>query len=270
MKGMPHLTKETGELLRSAGSAVPERTRFCPDDASIAEYFEGLGDEREADGLTHHLSGCGYCQHRIGMMARIDGEADKTELPEHLVAMAKQMVGRNLQPGSTSVTAPRDTRQLSGVGRRVPMWATAAVMVLVLTIVLERPELSSPEAIGAPDQDIPDSRPDTDQPMRQLRSVSNEVQGPRVLSPERGRMVDPSSLTVRWTTVEGTLYYDFYLLSDAGDLLVKERLTATQWSSGQPFELKPGAEYFIRVDSFLPDGNTVSSEHVDFKVGGGG
>jgi hypothetical protein len=270
MIGKPHLTRTTEELLRSTSVAIPERTRFCPDDVSITDYFEGLTHDRATEGVEHHLSACIYCQHRIGMMARLDIEAEETGLPEDLVATVKQLVGQFTNPDSTLVTTTRGGAANSRITRRVSLWATAAVMILALAVVLERPEIGSPGIIEAPGQAFPDGQPGMQRGTRQVRSVSNEFHGPRVLSPERGGMVDPSSLIVRWTKVEGTLYYDIYLLSDAGDLLVKERLTETQWSSAQPVDLEPGGEYFIRVDSFLADGSTVSSDHVDFKIEGGG
>jgi len=241
--------KQIISLLRENASEVPERTPFCPDEQEIIEYYENHLAEQDHQCVHRHLVECGFCRSRLGVLARLTADTADSKIPETLLAEAKQLAGS--QPQSSG-------------WRLAPAWASAAVVVLALAMLIGNwPGLRNdpdfaPESLPLPIEVADDAR--------QLRNVSPAIVRPRVLSPLDGASIHPAGLQVRWTATPGTLFYDVYVLSDAGDLLVKERLTGTQWDAAQTLTLAPGSKYFVRVEAHLQDAGTANSGHVIFKV----
>jgi hypothetical protein len=96
--------------------------------------------------------------------------------------------------------------------------------------------------------------------------TSAPAPGLRVLSPGAESAVDAQRLSFRWTEVPGTPYYDVRILTDAGDVVVQERVTGTTWQPSTPLPLQPGAEYFVHVDAYPSGARAESSDHVPFRV----
>ena len=237
-------------LLRENASSVPDRTAFCPDDQKIVEYYENHLGEQDRECLQRHLVECGFCRSRLGVLARLSADTADSKVPETLLAGAKQLAGSQSQ---------------SSGWRLAPAWASAAVVVLALTMLIG----TWPGLWSGPDS-APESLPlplEAADAARQLRNLPPDIVRPQVLSPLDGASIPPAGLQVRWTAMPGALFYDVFVLSDAGDLLVKERLTGTLWKAAQTLTLAPGSEYFVRVEAHLPDASTANSEHVIFKVG---
>ena len=229
------------ELLGLQSSPMEERTPFCPPDDTIAEYYAGTLDDHEQAGLQRHLADCRHCRGRLGMLSRLEDAPPAGRVPAHLLAAAKQLPDRH-------ATRPRI---------RARGWAAAAVIVLALgLVVINKTSLVGP--ISSP----PDET-------RQLRNIDHAAVVPELISPAEGAVVNLAELEIHWQPVQGSLYYDLYLMSDAGDLLLQERLTDTRWKATSPLPLEPGSEYFVRVEAHLADASTASSGHVIFKVGRG-
>jgi hypothetical protein len=49
-------------------------------------------------------------------------------------------------------------------------------------------------------------------------------------------------------------------------VLWTERLQSTEWILQESLNLTTGGEYFFRIEAVLPDGGTVSSKHLAFRV----
>jgi hypothetical protein len=242
--------KQIISLLRENAAEVPQRTAFCPDDQEIVEYFEDHLEESERECLQRHLVECGFCRSRLGVLSRLSESMAENKISASLLAKTKQLAaGRPQRTG----------------WRLAPAWASAAVAVLALALFLgNRPGLligpdSAPENFRVPIEAADDAR--------QFRNLQPVLARPRVLAPLDGASINPAGLEVSWTEMPGALFYDLYVLSDSGDLLVKERVTGTQWKADQSLTLASGSEYFLRVEAHLQDASTANSEHVIFKVG---
>lgn len=139
--------------------------------------------------------------------------------------------------------------------RMAPQWAAAAVIVLAVPLMVqfgrnldrgvEGQELSAPSAI------------------RKFDSPPDVLQ---VLVPGAGSAVDAQRVQFRWTAVAGSPYYDVRIVTDEGDVIVRERVTDTAWQLPAELRLQPGAEYFVHVDAYPSSDKPVSSEHVPFRV----
>lgn len=234
------------ELLRLQYGELDGRTRFCPDDQVIAEYFDGDLPEAERLNLERHLTDCRFCLACIGLLERLAGLRDNRRIPEDELAAAKQM--------SHGATVRHRRRRIS------PAWAAAAVLVLAVIMVFNLDQDFAPDP-----RSTPSAPPSTGEPGRQLRSVNREVTDLNVLTPKPGADIIPGSL-IQWAEVPGNLHYDIYVLSHAGDVLWSERMKGTEWVPNESLQLAAGNKYYFRVEAQLPDGRRVSSRHVAFRI----
>lgn len=238
--------QELKTLLQQAPE-LAERTPFCPADRLIAQYFDATLSEKEHQRVQRHVTDCGYCQPRLGVLARLQEDNPCTWIDEDVLVTAKQLGG-----GSRS-------RKL----RHAPVWTVAAVVVLALSVTTFR---STGQDQGSA---LPSQPPEAiEDGARQLRGIDQVSIQPQLLSPLAGALVDPGELVIRWTEIPGSLFYDLYIMSDAGDLLVNQRVNGSRWTVEQPGLFEAGAEYFVRLEAHMSDARTLSSEHVIFRVGG--
>lgn len=225
------LTREIG-LLSDAGL---ERTERCPDEHALAAIAAGTVSNDERERLTPHLAGCDYCLARIGELARMDTQCAPEAVPQLLLARAAKLRAKR---ASTT----------SGYGARPGVWAAAAVLVLGVAVLLDRPWV--------------DSR----NPTPEVRRADPEAIRPQITWPTPGLSIDPQGAAVRWTPVTGSLYYDIQVLSDSGDVLWRGRVDESMAALPESLELAPGQEYFLRVDAYLAEARSISSHHVVFSV----
>ena len=235
------------QLLRSKSAEVSGKSRFCPEDQLIARYFGGSLSDRERAGLKHHLAGCRFCLARIGNLARLDSSDHGQEVPEFILAEAKRLA---------KSSAPLRTWS-------TPAWATAATVILAVAFTLNwkspnpvesapvtaRPDLAVQDVVG-----------------RQSRNSDPRAMAPHILAPQEGARINPEAFIIRWSEIQGTLYYDVRIVSDDGGLLRQERVEGTQWSLPPELELASGREYYVRVDAYLAEAKSLSSRHVVFIV----
>ena len=215
-----------------------ERTAFCPDDEAIAAFFDQRLPGNERDSVSRHLSDCRYCRGRLGMLSRLENADQEYPVSEEYKAQATQLAGaRGRNPW-----------------RLAPAWAAAAAVVFAIGIWIG--QIQSPT--------LTSNAPDT----RELRSVDPAALEPSILRPAENALIDPAAFEVQWTPVAGSLHYELFVLSDAGDLLVHERLDGTSWAATAPLPLEPAGEYYVRVEAHLEDATTVSTDHVLFMVAG--
>jgi hypothetical protein len=210
-----------------------ERTQFCPADQEIAQYYEAAMPIADCERLQRHILDCAYCEARLGALERLQETGFFPQVDEELIASAKQMA-----------VAAGPQKNL-----HAPAWAAAAVIILTLSVIILW-DSGQYQAI--------------DNNTRQVRNIDQTMVGPRLLSPLEGALVDPGELIIRWSEIPGSLFYTLYILSDAGDLVVAQRVDGSEWSAGDRSGFDPGAEYFVRVEAHLTDASTVSSNHLIF------
>lgn len=221
--------KHTDPLVLQAAE-LTVRTPFCPEDQAIAEYFEAVCPEQERSGLERHLADCRYCQARIGMLNRLQDDSLGVRVPEDALAAAKSLARKPAY------------RRFS----RAPAWAAAAVVLLgVLFIAVKQPG-NEPE-------------------IRQLRSIDPPESRFEVKLPGPGQAISVGA-PIRWTEFPDGSHYTVYVLSDAGDVLWSEHLQSNEWALQREMGLNPEGDFFLRVEAELPDGRTLSSKHLSFRV----
>jgi len=182
-------------------------------------------------------------------LSRLDSEDDDIALDGGLLAKAKQIAVRSGGSRAAWMVLPS---------------AAALLLVVGVFIASERfPERAG--AVGSPAAASSDATGDAGM-VRQLRSMESYSPRPMVLDPVANASVLPGKLTVRWTPVPGALFYDVLVLTDAGELLLKERVEETLWQPGGSTAFPGDGRYFLRVNAYLADGRSSGSEHVAFSL----
>lgn len=225
------LTREIG-LLSESGL---QRTERCPDEHALAAFAAGTLSGEERERLAPHVSACDYCLTRIGELARLDTRTAPESIPDLLLARAAKLGAKRISTASPT-------------GVRARVWAAAAVLVLGVAVLLDRPWI------------------DSNIPVPEVRRVDPQAVRPQITWPTAGMSIDPHNAAVRWTQVTGSLYYDVQVLSDAGDVLWRQRVNESTWALPEALDLAPGQEYFLRVDAYLAEARSVSSHHVVFSI----
>jgi len=230
-----HLTS----LLAAGAAANSTRSPACPDEHQIAGYVDSGLDEASRKQVELHLAHCSGCLALVGLLCR-ERHAYATEpVAYDDVAQARPFVTKGPQRRS----------------RLAPQWAAAAALVLAVPLLLQlgRNLDRGPEGQGRPDASA-------------TRTLAPTAAGLQVLAPGAGAAVDARGLSFRWTEVSGTPYYDVRIVTDAGDVVVQQRVTGTTWWPPAQLDLQPGAEYFVHIDAYPSGDKAVSSGHVPFRV----
>lgn len=234
------MTPEHLRSLLTAGAAHdPGRSPPCPDEQQIAGYVDGGLDAAERERVELHLADCGRCLELVGLLCR-EQEADAIDpLTHDVVTHARAGVSRGPQRR----------------WRLAPQWAAAAALVLVVPLLLQlgRSPDRGTEGQGRP---APPA----------ARTLASTAAGLQVLAPGAGTAVDPQRLSFRWTEVSGTPYYDVRIVTDVGDVVIRQRVTGTTWRPPAQLNLQPGAEYYVHIDAYPSGDKAVSSDHVPFRV----
>ena len=231
--------KITAELLKLQGSDLADRTPFCPDDQRIAEYFDGGLKPLERDGLEGHLAECRHCRARVGVLQRVLADSADQHIPGDVLSDAKRMAG-------------------SSASRRfksAPAWAAAAVLLAVTSVMVVS------DRSGAPPAETGPNGTET----RQVRSVNSQAGAIRILNPLPRAEVRPGA-RLEWATVPDSLYYDVYVLTAEGDVIVVQRVWQADWVLDQSHFTEDRASYYFRVVAYMPDGRKLQSRHVPFEL----
>jgi len=217
-------------MLQSSAGAQPERTPFCPGDEEIAEFVDGTVSDASWDLIDRHLPDCQACVSRVGLLTRLIRESagdSQRQMPQ--------------------VAAP-------GWKQSAPQWAVAASIILAVTFLAVATDFS---VFSDHDQALD---------YQTTRNLDSGLASPEILAPSSGLVGDRDGFVIRWTEVPGSLYYEVRVATDIGDLVSKIRVNGTEWTIDRDLHLEPGREYFIRVDAYLSDAKSISSQHVPFRL----
>lgn len=226
-------------LLAGRESERPMRSPACPDENWIAGYVDGGLDAAARQELEQHLADCGHCLALVGLLSRERSTSASEPAPSPVVAQA----------GARAREEPQHP------WRFAPQWAAAAALVLAVPLLVQLGR--SPDA-GLEGQGTP-----APSAIRKFESTPDTLQ---VLVPGAGGAVDAQRAQFRWTEVAGSPYYEVRILTDDGDVVVRDRATGTTWQVPPEVRLQPGAEYFVHVDAYPSGDKAVSSDHVPFRV----
>lgn len=230
-----HLTS----LLAEGGFEPPGRSPDCPDEGRIAGYVDGGLDDAWRQELERHLADCGHCLALVGLLSRERHPSKVEPVPSQLLARA----------GARLKTEPRHA------WRFAPQWAAAAALVLAVPLLVQlgRSPDAGLEGQGRPAPPV-------------IRKFDTPPDGLQVQVTGAGSAVDARRVEFSWTAVTGSPYYDVRIVTDEGDVVVRERVTDTNWRLPAQVRLQPGAEYFVHVDAYPSGDKAVSSEHIPFRI----
>lgn len=231
--------QDLASLLAAGADDDPEASPCCPDEHQVAGYVDGGLEDAARERLELHLADCGRCLALVGVLGRERDEDLSAAVPVHVVAQARALVTKGPQRR----------------WRPAPWWAAAATLVLAVPLLLQ---LGRNLDRGVEGQGRPEP-PAT----RTFASPRAEMQ---LLSPAAGAVMDARRLAFRWTEVPGTPFYDVRILTDAGDVVIQQRVVGTSWRPTGQLKLQPGAEYFVHVDAYPAGDKAVSSDHVPFRI----
>lgn len=233
------------ELLRRRSAEVSGQTRFCPETEVLVKYFEGCLNEKALSSLKHHLVGCRFCLAQVGNLERLANRSIDLDVKGAVLADAKRLF-KPVLPKST---------------RNVPVWAATAVVVLAMFTI---------STLGPRSGDVPATIAAGEQPMveprGQFRSIDSPMSTPKIISPVEGEQIKSNELTVRWTEVQGSLHYDVRVVTAEGFIVWNNRVEGTEWKPPIDQPLESGMAYFVRVDAYLAEANSVSSDHILFTM----
>lgn len=210
----------------------------CPDEHLLAGFADGTIDAEAAVQLERHLADCGHCLELVAFLVR---ERDAVH-------------GARPTPAADS-RMPATARVREVGWGSVQKWAVAAALVLIVPILFQMGR--SPDH-GAEGQGSPPSAA-----TRMLAPGSGAL---RVLSPAPGSAIDPSRLVFSWMPVTGTPFYEVRIVTDEGDVVLEQRVTATTWRPSVPLDLKRGQQYFVLVEAYPSGDKALSSRHVPFRI----
>jgi len=93
---------------------------------------------------------------------------------------------------------------------------------------------------------------------REVVRNSNPAVSLQITTPAQGSRVAPGS-SIRWHSIENSMYYEAQLLSADGELLWKAKVEAAQTALPADFAVPAERKCFLVVRAYLPDGKTVES-----------
>ena len=101
---------------------------------------------------------------------------------------------------------------------------------------------------------------------RQLRSIDPAGLAPKISTPAEGASIKADDLTIRWTEVSGSLYYNVRVVTAEGFLVLNDRVESTEWKLPAKHLLEPKTDYYVRVDAYMAEANSGSADHSLFSV----
>jgi putative zinc finger protein len=224
-------TQDLIDQLRQSGLGDHPADGTCADENEIAGYIEGSLDSAGRARLECHLADCPRCVRLVGVVSSLRS-VEFESVPEILVARAKR--------------APTSWKQYW------PPLAAAAAIVLAVAVLMQ---------IGV-------ERPIRDEQATRTTRGSPTQSDLHITAPASGAILRTGDLTFRWSEVPGARYYIVRVVTASGELVTEQRVTTNEWLPGDSLALRPGHDYFVRVDAYPAVGPSSSSVHVPFSIRG--
>ncbi len=244
------LAPELLDVLRSRSLDRGLRSASCPTETECAAFIDGTISEPERGLVLTHLSECQHCVNVISAVVRLKSQ-DTGVVPSDLAAAALGLES--------------DTSRTGSIGW--PRWQVALSAAAGLVLLLGLPLLRQSGFLG---RQAPGDQSPADTSDGEVRSGPPTAGGPliqlQVLSPLEGATVDPSDLELRWIGPAGGLFFEVEIVSDDGDLIWQGSTESTTLRLPTDARLERGKGYFLWIRTHLPDGKTLKSPIVGFRV----
>jgi len=278
------------DLLGSNGRTPQRRGWRCPDTAQLAAYVDCRLEGAGRSHMEAHLSDCDFCLAQVSFLARSADWPEPAAVPPQLLIKAKNLVSE--KPGTTIVWG----------WRWAAATALAACLLLAIGLVVVR-QLLKPEASRNSDSPLiaqkqPEDRtapvpqtspapsaqssasPRNSAPPARNTSPKGRVQppaapvrgaevnglSPKLLFPQSGAVLRRSELEFRWQPISDAIFYEVFVVTAAGDLVVEKRSEDARLTLSADVPLVSGSKYFVWVRAHFREGKTAKSEVVSFRV----
>lgn len=192
----------------------------------IASYIERTFSKKERKAFEAHLADCSTCAGAVASAVATLREAKQVNLPS---------LYTDVFEGVKQIVRPKRTSFFTGVLR---VAAVLAAMVGVgYWIVSMR---SSPEA-------------------HQFRPLEGEIRL-ETLSPSDNADIRSLPVTVQWKSINNVIRYRVSVFTGDGIPLWQEETISTELSVPPPVAFQKGYVYLWKVEAWLTNGSTVSSD----------
>jgi hypothetical protein len=277
--------KNLKQLLRDQRASSTKRGWRCPDDTKLAAYADQLlqGDLKES--IERHLATCESCLAVVSFLMKSSESSVKQPVPAPLLIRARNLVSQPRSstiwrwgwPATTAAAACLVVAVLLGIAFQLRQSGKTADESLVAKN--EPPQQAvasfpSPPAVETPAAQLKSPGSVITQSPRPIRVPAPTVRrppeppslSPTILFPTEGAMVAQTELVFRWVPITDAQFYDIAVMTDTGDLVFTGQSEQTQIKLPADVKLKVGNKYFVRVTANLPQGNTIKSPVVSFRV----
>ena len=268
--------KEIKELLKSDKRSVRRGWR-CPDENQLAAYVVGKLDDSKRKSFETHVADCRSCLSAVAFLAESAERTDFEAVPSHVLSRARNLV---------SAKPPTVWRW-----RWAMATAAAACVILIVALIALRfraeqtPTLSSGPLVAQEHQPQPplvQPLPTTQSPRATptssiQRPKSTEAQAPSIrggagelkpmlVIPREGALLKRDQLQFRWKPVSEASFYELKVVTDEGGSVFQGRASDSQLKLSDDVALQPASKYFVTVVAHMPDGRTVRSNPVSFRL----
>jgi hypothetical protein len=89
---------------------------------------------------------------------------------------------------------------------------------------------------------------------------------PQLLYPREGAVVASAGIEFRWKSVPGAFSYDIRVVTEDGDLIWEGQSAKPRAVLPSNIRLASAQSFYVRVRAHLPEGKTITSKLVGFKV----
>ncbi len=234
-------------LLRTSMFRLDPATDPCPQETEYASLIDGTLPDEDRVRLADHLAHCQKCLDLVTCLVRVQ-DRPQDQVPQELLAAA-------LKLGSDSQAMRLPVR----FQWQTALAAAAGVILVVGVLFTQYPQLT--DMILRSDLSQP-----ADSESESVRVNGRGQDRLSILFPAQGAAIDSSRPEFRWSGVDQSLYYEFQVLSDNGDILWEGRTEETQLQLPPEFKLDRDTSYFVWVRVYLPDGKTIKSKAVAVRV----
>jgi hypothetical protein len=271
-------------LLQGSAEGISKPIRRCPDSADLAAYADQQLSGNSKEMTEKHLSSCDSCLAQVAFLAKSSDWTDPALVPAHMLSGARSLVSRKPPANvwewrwtvATAALACLVFAIILGIAwqlRRSNKSADPALIAETQPTQSVVPFPASPTPVESPTA-FKSSTPEPISSPRQIKSPSPAVRratqlgvaAPSVLFPTERATVSSAELVFRWSAINDAESYEVTLMTDAGDVVFTDHSTQTELKLPGHLTLTSGGKYFVQVTANMPQGNTIKSSVVGFRV----
>ena len=268
--------EEIKQLLHLRADSRSRRRFRCPDETTLAAYFDQQLGTKARQALESHAAGCDSCLETLAFLTQSVDWTDSNEMPGYLVARARALVTAKASP-VWSWRWPVTTA------------ATACILLAVVFIYLnsrvqqqigplDTPLIAqnnpSANPVITPDFTTPQpapSRPITKPNLNRgetpsVRGSEKSELTPVLVFPREGSVLRRGDLKFNWRPIVDATYYKVRLVSADGSSKLEKDTTELTLPVDDQLELQDGASYYVTVFAYRSDGSFTRSDIRRFRL----